>query len=114
MLHVQGQAVRQTRRAGWYHPAMSRRYFRLLGQITGTEACSSKIVLTPLQVASHMSIHAWQTNFELSRTRDKEDIVQYLGDIRNQQELMQVAQMKQAEDLNQIMKLMQRVTSTHC
>jgi hypothetical protein len=49
----------------------------------------------------------------LSRAQDKEDIVQYLGDIRNQQELMQVAQTKQAEDLHQIMKLMQKVTPTH-
>ncbi|KAG2118945.1 kinase-like domain-containing protein [Suillus discolor] len=80
-------------------------------ELAGTiQQCHADIsdCLVKLQVASHMSIHTWQTNFELSRTRDKEDIVQYLGDIRNQQELMQVAQMKQAADLNQIMKLMQR------
>jgi len=113
VLHVQGQAVRQTRRAGWYHSAIPCGYIRLFGQTPGTEACSSKIVLTPLQITSHISINVWQTKFELSRAQDKEDIVQYLGDIRNQQELMQVAQTKQAEDLHQIMKLMQKVTPTH-
>jgi hypothetical protein len=40
--------------------------------------------------------------------------VQYLGDIRNQQELMQVAQMQQAADLHRIMALMQKVTPTYC
>lgn len=93
---------------------MPRRYFRLLGQTTGIEACSSKIVLTPLQLASHISIHVWQTNFELSRAKDKEEVVQYLGDIKNQQELMLVAQMQQAADLHRIMVLMQKVTPTHC
>lgn len=69
--------------------------------------------LVKLQLASHISIHAWQTSFELSRAKDKEDIVQYLGDIKNQQELMQVAQMQQAADLHQIMKLMQKNLPGH-
>ncbi|KAG2152023.1 kinase-like domain-containing protein [Suillus cothurnatus] len=69
--------------------------------------------LAKLQITSHISINVWQTKFELSRAQDKEDIVQYLGDIRNQQELMQVAQTKQAEDLHQIMKLMQKNLPGH-
>ncbi|KAG2348679.1 kinase-like protein [Suillus weaverae] len=80
-------------------------------ELAGTiQQCHADIsdCLVKLQVASHMSIHAWQTSFEASRARDKEDIVQYLGDIRNQQELMQVAQMQQAADLHQIMTLMQK------
>ncbi|KAG0705465.1 kinase-like domain-containing protein [Suillus ampliporus] len=64
--------------------------------------------LVKLQVASHLSIHEWQANFESSRARDKEDIVHYLGDIRNQQELIAVAQMQQAADLHQIMTMMQK------
>jgi hypothetical protein len=50
----------------------------------------------------------------LSRAKDKEEVVQYLGDIKNQQELMLVAQMQQAADLHRIMVLMQKVTPTHC
>ncbi|KAG1820388.1 kinase-like domain-containing protein [Suillus subaureus] len=85
-------------------------------ELAGTiQQCHADIsdCLVKLQITSHISIHAWQANFELSHARDKEDIVQYLGDIRNQQELMQVAQTKQAADLHQIMKLMQKNLPGH-
>jgi hypothetical protein len=58
-----------------------------------------------------LSILAWQTGFELSRTQDKQDIMMYLSDINNKQELMNVTQMQQQADLRQIMTLMQKVSA---
>ncbi|KAJ8595364.1 kinase-like protein [Rhizopogon salebrosus TDB-379] len=64
--------------------------------------------LVKLQITSQLSILAWQTGFELSRTQDKQDIMMYLSDINNKQELMNVTQMQQQADLRQIMTLMQK------
>ncbi|KAG2146626.1 kinase-like domain-containing protein [Suillus clintonianus] len=80
-------------------------------ELAGTiQQCHADIsdCLLKLQVTSHLSIHAWQINFDLSRARDKDDMVQYLGDIKNQQELMRVAQMQHTAELREIMKLMQK------
>ncbi|OJA14098.1 hypothetical protein AZE42_10008 [Rhizopogon vesiculosus] len=63
--------------------------------------------LVELQITCQLSTHAWQVDFELSRARDKEDIMLYLSDIRNQQELITNSQVQQAAELHQIMILMQ-------
>jgi len=60
----------------------------------------------PLQITSQLSIHTWQAEFEASRARDKHDIMRYLGDLKNQQELMAFTQMQNAADLHQIKEIM--------
>lgn len=67
--------------------------------------------MTPLQITSQLSTHAWQSSFELSCAQDKRDIMQYLSDLKNQQELMAFTQVQQSADLRQIMILMQKVLS---
>jgi hypothetical protein len=66
-------------------------------------------VLTLFQITSQLSTHAWQADFQSACARDKEEIVQYLGDIKNKQDLIAFSQAQQAADLHQIMELMQKV-----
>lgn len=91
---------------------MSCRHFGLLGQASGNEVllrCSGKNVLTLFQITSQLSIHAWQAGFQSACARDKEEIVHYLGDIKNKQDIIAFSQAQQAADVRQIMELMQKV-----
>jgi len=66
-------------------------------------------VLTLFQITSQLSTHAWQVDFQSACARDKEEIVQYLGDIKNKQDIIAMSQAQQQADVRQIMELMQKV-----
>ncbi|KAG1752409.1 kinase-like domain-containing protein [Suillus paluster] len=63
--------------------------------------------LNKLQITSHLEIHRWQSAFEENQRIDNEYIVQYLGDLRNTQELLVDAQMQQTAVVHQILTVMQ-------
>ncbi|KAG2028269.1 hypothetical protein BDR03DRAFT_1030201, partial [Suillus americanus] len=63
--------------------------------------------LSKLQITSHLEIHRWQAAFEDNQRIDSEHMIQYLGDLRNKQEILMNDQLQQTAAINQILTLMQ-------
>ncbi|KAG0703840.1 kinase-like domain-containing protein [Suillus ampliporus] len=63
--------------------------------------------LNKLQITSHLEIHRWQSAFEENQRIDNEYVVQYLGDLRNTQELLVDVQLQQTAVVHQILTVMQ-------
>jgi hypothetical protein len=81
-----------------------------------SSVCSSAIVHQFIylfdQITSHFEIHRWQSAFEDNRRIDNEYMIQYLGDLRNKQEILMNNQMQQTAVVNQILTVMQEVNTT--
>lgn len=69
--------------------------------------------LNRLQITSHVEIHRWQSAFEDNRRIDNEYMIQYLGDLKNQQEILVNNQLHQTAAVNQILTVMQENLPGH-
>ncbi|KAG2155148.1 kinase-like domain-containing protein [Suillus bovinus] len=63
--------------------------------------------LNKLQITSHLEIHKWQSAFEDNQRIDNEYMIQYLGDLKNKQEILVNVQLQQTAAVNQILTMMQ-------
>ncbi|KAG2156432.1 kinase-like domain-containing protein [Suillus clintonianus] len=69
--------------------------------------------LNMLQINSHLEIHKWQSAFEENQRIDSEHMVQYLGDLKNTQEILMDAQLQQTTVVHQILTVMQENLPGH-
>lgn len=69
--------------------------------------------LNKLQITSHLEIHRWQSTFEINHRNDNEYMIQYLGDLRNKQEIITNSQLQQTAAINQILTVMQENLPGH-
>lgn len=69
--------------------------------------------LNKLQITSHLEIHRWQSAFEDNQRIDNEYMIEYLGDLRNKQEILMNNQLQQTAAVNQILTVMQENLPSH-
>ncbi|KAK0467943.1 kinase-like domain-containing protein [Desarmillaria tabescens] len=69
------------------------------------EKCHSIIsdCMTRFQLSSHVGIHRWQEDFESSRKADQRELVEYLAEIKNTQEMTNVAMTENTEAVRNLM-----------
>ncbi|KAG1735038.1 kinase-like domain-containing protein [Suillus lakei] len=85
-------------------------------ELTGViQQCHLEIsdCLNRLQITSHLEIHKWQSAFEENQRIDNEYMVQYLGDLKNRQEILVDVQLQQTAVVNQILTMMQQNLPGH-
>ncbi|KAH7887898.1 kinase-like domain-containing protein [Phlebopus sp. FC_14] len=90
---------------------------RFLGQdelATAIQDCHLEIndCMTKLQISAALESQEWQSAFEANNERDKTEMISYLSDIRNSQQIIESTQQQHTQDIKFIMKLMQENLST--
>ena len=63
------------------------------------------------QLASHLKIHQWQSEFAYNRKRDQDEVLEYLAEIRNWQSIQVAAQEDQGRLMRDLMQMMQTLLS---
>ncbi len=64
------------------------------------------------QLSSHVGIHRWQEDFESSRKADQRELLEYLAEIKNTQEMTNVAMTENTEAVRNLMLMFQTVIVT--
>lgn len=63
------------------------------------------------QLASHLKIHQWQSEFAYNRKCDQDEVLEYLAEIRNWQSIQLAAQEDQGRLMRDLMQMMQTLLS---
>ncbi|KAG7445880.1 kinase-like protein [Guyanagaster necrorhizus] len=63
--------------------------------------------MTRFQLSSHVGIHRWQEDFDRSRKADQRELVEYLAEIKNTQEMTNVAMTENTEAIKNLMLMFQ-------
>lgn len=63
--------------------------------------------MTRFQLSSHVGIHRWQEDFESSRKADQRELLEYLAEIKNTQEMTNVAMTENTEAVRNLMLMFQ-------
>ncbi|EGO01758.1 hypothetical protein SERLA73DRAFT_177238 [Serpula lacrymans var. lacrymans S7.3] len=64
--------------------------------------------LQKFQFTSHLEIHKWQAEFENNRTADSAEVIKYLSDIKNTEEIVVETQKQHGDILHSLMDLLQK------
>lgn len=71
-------------------------------------------VSLPFQLTSHMELHDWQAQFELASQQDHRELVEYLAEIQNSQELVHDAVYQTSSEVREMMTVMQTASAFIC
>lgn len=61
----------------------------------------------PFQLMSHMELHDWQTQFTLTSQQDQRELLEYLAEIQNSQELVHATVDQTSHGVRQMMAMLQ-------
>ncbi|KAL0949596.1 hypothetical protein HGRIS_009644 [Hohenbuehelia grisea] len=75
------------------------------------EYCHASIsdCLSKFDLVSHMEIHEWQHDFALNHKRDHDEVMEYLAEIQNSQQISSSAVAEDRETLRKMMGMMQQL-----
>ncbi|KIJ70260.1 hypothetical protein HYDPIDRAFT_23387 [Hydnomerulius pinastri MD-312] len=81
---------------------------------TAIQDCHLEIndCLAKLQLTAILDTVAWQYEFTANHQRDRADVMHYLSDIKNTQDIIAMSQYQQAADIKTIMAMMQQNLSS--
>lgn len=60
-------------------------------------------------MTSHIQIHDWQTEFHLNSKRDHAEIIEYMSEIQNSQDITRIAVSENSGLVREMMGMMQQV-----
>ncbi|KAJ6629198.1 kinase-like domain-containing protein [Mycena sp. CBHHK59/15] len=101
----------QTRMTGWASQTSVKAFLDQAEVVKDIQRCHDLLTdcLTKFQLVSHIEIHQWQKQHEMSNEQDHRELMETLADIKNSHTIANDALTAQSSDIAQLMAMMQQL-----